>query len=735
MIPNNRFSSITRKGSLVNPWSRRPDLSRHWGPIAIQDPTSGLFVKIWQMRTPTDSGNLLLSSTNVAEYVWYTHAKRVTQVSLAFDQNGLPVVAYVDIDKSAFLRWFDSTVNQYVTVDITSYATTPRVTLDDARQFNLGNSDVILGYVRAGVVRYRIQRERFETEHTPTIGVGGATAKATALRHVSMNSNLRLEFLTDDAGDEPWPLAEVVSDLLQRSDIKDEHIDVDKLYDYTVQGYRIANEAGADANIMPLQIAWFFDPGEWDKRLRFIPRGGEPVAYISHEDFLERSSDDGAMQIERVQQAELLRKVNVSTVDRTAGWVVNKQSAERRSATIKAVGESSTALPITCDPDFAATIAAKRLRVPWAEPNKYKFSLGIPWSALTPTDVVVVTDAKGVQHRQRIGQIDEDYGAFSIEATSNGGWVYSQQATGVSAPPSIPTVPGQAGDTTPIIMDIPVLRDQNDELGYYLATEALGDGWNGGVIQISLDNGATILQTVEVADPSTTGRTVTSLLPEISNEYLSSQTLRITLSDPPESTSYADMLRYQNLASVQHADGSWELLQFSTVTAVDASTFDLSGLVRGRYNTKPLSVLADAKFVLIDESILFLQMQQWMIGQTVSYRGITSGQNIDDAPWQTMVISTPQTQMEWPVHSVRATRDASNTVVVNWVGRARLGVETNPYHSKYFGGYRVRFSDGHTADTMSQTYSRPSTPSGVTVTVTPLNTITGPGQSSTGVST
>lgn len=732
MIPDERFSTETVKGELLNPWSRQANLSRHWGPIALQDPSAGLMVKIWQMRAIQDGSDLLLSSSGVAEYVWYTHTKAVEQVSLAFDQNGLPIVAIVDVDGDAWLRWFDPTVPGYETAAI-SYATTPRVTLDDARQFNVANSDVILGYVREGVVRYRRQRDRFQDEYTPPVGPGGSPAPATALRHISMNSNLRLEFLTDDAGDEPWTLAEVVADLLRRSNLRDEQIDVRQLYSQYVDGYRVANEGGADSNIAPLQMAYFFDPGEWDKRLRFIMRGGDPVAHLAYDDLLERASDEGVMEIERVQQAELLRKVNVTMLDSTAGWVPNKQSAERRSATIEAVGESSTILPLTAVPDFTASVAVKRLRVPWAEPNNFKYSLGISWSALTPTDVISITDRSGRVYHQRIGQIEEDFGSFAIEATTNANWVYAQKAIGTSVPPSIPTVPGEAGATNLVVLDIPVMRDQDDELGYYVAVDAPGDGWNGGLLQTSLDGGATILQTLNVDVPSSVGETVTALQPEVSSEYLSDQVLRITLSDQPESITREDVLRYRNLSAVQHADGSWEVLQFATVTAVDATTFDLSGLVRGRYATSPGAVPAGARFVLLDNSVLFVQMQQWMIGETVSYRGVSYGQNADDVSWQSFVVSNPQTQTEWPVHHVKASRDGSNNVTVSWIGRARLGVEVAPYNSKYFGGYRVTYSDGFTADTTEMSHTRSAAPAGVTVTVAAINTITGLGPQSEGI--
>lgn len=719
MIPGERFSTETIRGQLLNPWSRDRKVSYHWGPVQVQDTSEGLLAKLWTLRA--EDGRAVLSASGVDDVTLVERESDIHSVTLAFDQNARPCVCF-EGEGGAFLFWYDPLQGENVIDPIDEGAVTPRITLDDARQFNIGNSDIILGYIRAGVVRYRRQRDRFTVEYTPPIGPGGSPAAASGLRHISMNSNLRLEFITDGAGEEEWVLADVVADLLRRSDIPPEHIDVRHLYQDTVDGYRIANQAGADKNIEPLTQAWFFDPGEWDKKLRFIPRGQGPVAHLTYDDLLERDTTDGPIEIERVQEVELLRKVNITMIDNTAGWVTNQQTAERRSATINAIGEQSIVLPITAHPDFTATVAAKRLRVPWGEPHNFKFKLGTPWTSLTPTDVVTLTDTRGRTHQIRLGQTEEDYGSLSLESSSNANWVYEVQAQGITSRPPIPTMPGQVGDTVVHVLDLPVLRDQDDELGYYVAVIGTGDGWNGGLVQISLDGGATVAQTIEVTAPATVGATTTPLLAEHSSEYPSHQTLRVTLPAQPESITHDAILRYGNLAAVQNSDGSWEVLQFETVTALGDGEYALSGLVRGRYATTPGLVAAGAPFVLINPAVMFVQMQQWMIGETVSYRGVSYGQNPDDVDWSSFTITSPQSQTEWPVYDVRRDGDT-----VTWIGRARLGVQVAPHHSKYFAGYRVTYSDGHTADTTSQSYTRAGTPPGVTVTVAAVNTITGVG--------
>ena len=86
-----------------------------------------------------------------------------------------------------------------------------------------------------------------------------------------------------------------------------------------------------------------------------------------------------------------------------------------------------------------------------------------------------------------------------------------------------------------------------------------------------------------------------------------------------------------------------------------------------------------------------------------------------------------------------ADRDVmTDDVTVTWVPRPRLGQFIQSYNSKYFRGWRVKFSDSHTIDVPAG--SPPSAvyaaaPVGVTVEVCGMNEITGEGPFSDPVAT
>lgn len=745
MLPLNTLSTLPVITGYPDPVKQPQDFLIDWerAGVALQDSSQGLLVQVWKLEVERDSvvadlWHFAVSAPLVAKTVLFSY-EDVTEASLSFDQNMNPFVAFVAGGKP-HMYWYDSTIPGQTITELATGTRSPRCTIDDKRAFNVGNSDNVLGYVRGGWLRVRYQRDRYQVEHD--LCEVGPIAQLVSM---ATNTALRVQFRVRDVTvptdtryqieADPY-LSDVVLDLYERSGIMREHLEVNDLYGLSVGGFKVATEGGADSMVQALQSAFFFDPVEHDKKLRAKLRGGDVVANLTVDDLVER--DESALEIERVQEAELLRLVNVTTLDSSIDYTTNKQTAERRSGTIQAKAESSIEIPLTTTPQFAAAIAMKRLKVAWGELQTYRFDLGISHSALTPGDVVTVLDRRGRTHRMRIMGVQEDGGTLSVEATEDAPWAYDVTSVGTvgtitTPPPS--TTPGLIGDTVVAVVNIPVQKDQDDELGYYVGAVGTANGWYGAELQMSTDGGATVGQRLQISAPATIGSTLTALLPEASAEYLGQQTLSVSVPDPVESLSYDALLRYGNRAAIKHLDGTWEVLQFQTAVQIDDTTFNLSGLVRGRYATEPALVPAGAQFVLLDDSLVFVQIQQWMLSQPIMYRGVSYGQDSDEVEWLTLPTGAMASQTEWPVHYVKTVRGIDNSVTVSWIGRARLGVETAPRHSKYFMGYRVSYSDGVTADTTGTTHARTSVPAGVTVQVAALNSITGPGPASEAIPT
>ena len=146
-------------GSELEDWER--------GGLAIQDPSKGLNYQNWYgYWNPTDTTAYLVpDSTGIPQAIFVE--SNVVEFSFTFDQNMRWVSATRSASDALSFRWYDTALEAYTT---TSYAeiASVRVTHDDKRdlQITQGVSDVILTYIRAGLVRWRVQRDRYLTEYS-----------------------------------------------------------------------------------------------------------------------------------------------------------------------------------------------------------------------------------------------------------------------------------------------------------------------------------------------------------------------------------------------------------------------------------------------------------------------------------------------------------------------------------------------------------------------------------------
>lgn len=525
-------------------------------------------------------------------------------------------------------------------------------------------------------------------------------------------------------------LSTIVADLCDRSGLDSSQYDVSQLTDL-VDGYVVATIGGADSFIGPLSQAYFFDVTEWDAKLRFVKRGGNSVFALGPADYAER--DGPSIEEQIVQEAELLRKTTVAYVDPAAGFTPATQAAERTVSTVKAIGESAIEIPVAMTAEDAARVADKRMKVAWSETEKLLNNLTYRYSYLTPTDVGSFTDKNGKVHRVRLMDSQEDSGVMILESSRDSQAAYVSNASGVEPSPPTITAPGVIGGTVLVLLNIAVLRDENDQLGIYVGARGQLSGWHGADIQISTDGGVTGDTFASITTPATIGYTLTALA-SAAVDYPTEQSVDVYLPDPPESVDYTTLLRFYNRAVIGE-----EIIQYQTVTDLGSNTYRLSGLVRNRYDTIPVAHAVGTKFVLIDSSLVFVQAQQWMLGQTLNFRAVSFGTSADAYDWQEYVFSKGVSQTEWQPKMVRA-NDVGSDIVVTWFGRGRLGTPSNAYHSQHFRGYRVTYTNGSnvvTHDVIGTTdtlVGGASLPGAVTITVAGLNAITGVGTVSEAIS-
>ena len=186
MIPANRLSTTTLSSDLLPPRDipYQPLSNYELGGVALSDPSQGLLLKPWQGQVI--GNDIVLSADAVAPTVIVSDVG-ITEMHFTFDQNMRPFVCWV-ADGQAKFYWFDSTIEDYTTTIMDPAVVTPRCTLDDKRLLQSGASDIILSYVRANALYFRMQRDRYLVEYPLLADVKG-------LVQVGMGRNNRLQFI------------------------------------------------------------------------------------------------------------------------------------------------------------------------------------------------------------------------------------------------------------------------------------------------------------------------------------------------------------------------------------------------------------------------------------------------------------------------------------------------------------------------------------------------------------
>lgn len=121
---------------------------------------------------------------------------KVTEMSFTFDQNMRTTITYVE-DNIAKFYWYDSLTSQNV---ITEYPNikNPKLSLDDKRNFNVANSDIIFAYISDNnKLCYRLQRERYGAEHVLLVDDTKTELKPLELFDIGMSTENRFLFDTN----------------------------------------------------------------------------------------------------------------------------------------------------------------------------------------------------------------------------------------------------------------------------------------------------------------------------------------------------------------------------------------------------------------------------------------------------------------------------------------------------------------------------------------------------------
>jgi hypothetical protein len=191
----------------------------------------------------------------------------------------------------------------------------------------------------------------------------------------------------------------------------------------------------------------------------------------------------------------------------------------------------------------------------------------------------------------------------------------------------------------------------------------------------SLD-GASYERIAVAEAPAVVGVTLDDLAAGPTSRWDWAHTVRVKLSGGTlASLSDLAVLGGRNVAAVQNAAGTWEVLQFAGAELVAPGTYKLSQLLRGQAGSEwamaaPLA--AGAPFVLLDAHLLPLTRSLDDLGRPMSLRIVTADRDHGD-PSALAIEVTPQPTALLPLAPVhlKAVRGGAG-VQISWVRRTRI---------------------------------------------------------------
>lgn len=415
---------------------------------------------------------------------------------------------------------------------------------------------------------------------------------------------------------DPPTLATILSELCQQAGLSTSEIDVDALSGVSVDGYAVLDRSDAVSALQPLidahllDVREHFENGYSNIKLEFIQRGGASVVTIPEEDLgaydVDGSPPDVPLTEEREDEADLPRRVIVHHVDAAQDYAESQQKAEWEIDSIAARAEHEMNLSsLVLSVDVAKQLAQKKLDALFIERELKRFTLPPKYLYLEAGDAVTITYNGGTT---RVRLTSVELGAnwiLDCVGVVEDASVYTQSGTGAPGPnpnqnPTL-QIPVRV-----FLLDIPIVRDEDDDPGFYAgvgpllpATFFLGallrrsedgaqyapiKGFNAGVVW-----GTT---TIALADGDTEGW-----------DYTTTLTVQMIFGTPTTATQ-AELVasRLKNLCAVGDEVNGWELLQFATVTSLGGGAYQLTNLLRGRFGTewKTGAHIVGEQFILLD---------------------------------------------------------------------------------------------------------------------------------------
>jgi hypothetical protein len=436
-------------------------------------------------------------------------------------------------------------------------------------------------------------------------------------------------------------------------------------------------------------------------KIKFVKRGQALAATIDNDDLAahEWGSDvPNPLDKLRAQDLELPHEVNVLYINSGADYQQGTQKSERQTGSGLSV--MTIPLPVVMDDTKAKQVADVNHYNAWVGRTTYTLQLSRKWSKLEPTDVIDV-EYGTTTFRMRITKKDDAKpGIIKLECVAEDSAIYTQSGLGAGAsniPTQVVKVPVQ---TLGMFLDIPILRDADNDAGIYFAACGYRSGWAGCALFKSNDGGATYGQVTSTNDEATIGYCTTALGDFYSgNIFDESNTVTVQMmAGTLSSASELAVLNGANYAVLGN-----EIIQFKNAELVSAGVYKLSGLLRGRRGTEWAMSSHDVgdRFVLANTATWRrIPLQTSDIGLSRLFKIPSFGTTLQQVAAMPFTAAGISLECYSPVE-VGAGRNADGDIIITWKRRGRVNAEWRDYSDIPLG----ESAESYEIDIMDSTFT------------------------------
>lgn len=263
-------------------------------------------------------------------------------------------------------------------------------------------------------------------------------------------------------------------------------------------------------------------------------------------------------------------------------------------------------------------------------------------------------------------------------------------------------------------MNINMLRDTDDDPGFYVAAGSPDLKWPGCVLFKSTDSGATYQQIATIANAATMG-CVTNLLADFKGGNIPDElsSIRVVMTHGTlSSVPYASFLN-----GVQAAIVGDEIIGFRNAVLNADGSYMVSGLLRGMRGSEYAmgGHTPGERFVLADMSLQRIPGVTADLHVPGLYKGVTAGGSLARTAARSFTNDGAELKPYAPVQ-VGGGRNAAGDVLINWTRRTRISGEWRPFVDVPLGetseAYEVEIMDA-SYTTVKRTLSGLSSPAAV----------------------